>query len=957
MGVTKDTIQIEVEVNGLRKAGTSLADLDKEARDLKRSIRHMETGTEEYRKATERLRVVNTRIREIRNDMRGVSRGIADARAETSGFAKLWQSIGPQLSAAALGAIALQVAHDVAQITKEIRNTKRELSTLTGLEGAALDDATNRTRAIAATFEQDVTEITQAANAASKQLGISYDEALSRIEEGFVAGSNANGEFLASIQEYPTFFKEAGLGADAMFAALNRSAKEGIFSDKGVDAIKEVTLRLREMPKTTQDALNQIGLDSERIKDQIEKDGIGSAIATVSERLGELKADSPEVGTAIADIFGGAGEDAGLDYLLSLKDINSETGSLIDTTNVYQMEQQQLLEANQELAESQNELANSLGGTGATLDRVKIQFQAGLYRVLLLVVETFKEVYSAISPVIDQVVDLAKEFGLVSGEDSAFESILTLLGKGAALATVPLKLLGKVLENSLKSLTWLVRKGKEFLEFIGVLDEETAARTKKQAQEQQRRDEELLRQQQQTEQRRREQVAETTAQVEKEEKKRTTVIRKAVKTREQIRAEAAQKEAERRMQELARLKADLERENLIIEQRRITGELSAREYTDKLVETQEQYWRTRLGLYQTYGQQETAEAIKLQNQLLEVEQRRAERAAVQPLTTLEARPQQLLDFEGTDNEGRIANDEEVELAQLENRYLNLMIAEEEYEQLRYEAKEEALQRRLDLLTENGEAETTQFKTIQNELLRTQQEADAARLESRQRSEQNIQNIMKVGFAATQEIFTGLIGLLKSDEDARKKHAKTIKAFEKAKISVNAVTEISEIFKTFAALGPIGQVIAILKVAGVVLRSQNAIAQINSQKFASGGFTGRGYGVPDQTGYKPAGIVHEGEYVAPKWMVEHPQYAPVIASLEGVRRRGYADGGLVGVDTTPSLSAVPTPASSAQSIDLGSFERAVARFERTAENLRATVSLSEINQAQNTLDQSEATANF
>ncbi|MDD2627199.1 MAG: hypothetical protein PHI87_06615, partial [Candidatus Methanomethylophilus sp.] len=42
-----------------------------------------------------------------------------------------------------------------------------------------------------------------------------------------------------------------------------------------------------------------------------------------------------------------------------------------------------------------------------------------------------------------------------------------------------------------------------------------------------------------------------------------------------------------------------------------------------------------------------------------------------------------------------------------------------------------------------------------------------------------------------------------------------------------------------------------------------IAMIQKQKFAKGGLTGSGYGLPDETGYKPAGIVHEGELVIDK----------------------------------------------------------------------------------------------
>ncbi len=81
----------------------------------------------------------------------------------------------------------------------------------------------------------------------------------------------------------------------------------------------------------------------------------------------------------------------------------------------------------------------------------------------------------------------------------------------------------------------------------------------------------------------------------------------------------------------------------------------------------------------------------------------------------------------------------------------------------------------------------------------------------------------------------------------------------------------------AAQAPIS--IAIAK--GTVLASSVA-------GFEEGGFTAPG------PAKKPAGVVHAGEWVAPKWMVESPLFQPAIAALEGARmgRPGFAAGGFV-----------------------------------------------------------------
>lgn len=116
----------------------------------------------------------------------------------------------------------------------------------------------------------------------------------------------------------------------------------------------------------------------------------------------------------------------------------------------------------------------------------------------------------------------------------------------------------------------------------------------------------------------------------------------------------------------------------------------------------------------------------------------------------------------------------------------------------------------------------------------------------------------------------------------------------------------------AAGGPAA--IAALAAPTILASSLNAassIAIIAAQAIA--GFDEGGYTTSGPK-HKPAGIVHAGEWVAPKWQVEDPVYGPIIDFLEGQRaRRGgmssipFAGGGftqthgtaLVNFGTNPS----------------------------------------------------------
>jgi len=84
-----------------------------------------------------------------------------------------------------------------------------------------------------------------------------------------------------------------------------------------------------------------------------------------------------------------------------------------------------------------------------------------------------------------------------------------------------------------------------------------------------------------------------------------------------------------------------------------------------------------------------------------------------------------------------------------------------------------------------------------------------------------------------------------------------------------------------------------------------VALIAGQKFAGGGFTGDGTH-RDETGHKVAGVVHNDEWVAPKWMVESPKYRDTIMQLEAERTGGrFAEGGF----TSPNFGALSDAANS------------------------------------------------
>lgn len=209
----------------------------------------------------------------------------------------------------------------------------------------------NNVQAVAEHFGADFNEVLQSANNLSKAFGISIDDAMKLVQDGFVSGANANGEFLDTLKEYPRYFKEAGLSAEDFVAITTNAAQQGIFSDKGVDVIKEGNLRIREMTTATADALNNIGISAEQVQADLQAGSITTfdVMQMVAAKLNELPASSAAVGTAIADIFGGPGEDAGLEYIKTLASIQLNMDAVKAATQGTAEQQERQIQAQENI--------------------------------------------------------------------------------------------------------------------------------------------------------------------------------------------------------------------------------------------------------------------------------------------------------------------------------------------------------------------------------------------------------------------------------------------------------------------------------------------------------------------------------------------------------------------------------------------------------------------------------
>lgn len=298
----------------------------------------------------------------------------------------------------------------------------------TGKSGDDLKAFRNEVQAVADSFGADFRETLIATNALSKQFGISANEALQLVKDGFLSGADANGEFLDTLKEYPAYFKEAGISADQFVAIVAQTNKMGIFSDKGVDAIKEANLRLREMTTATAAALDGIGISSEQVQKDLQTGTKTTfdVIQDVSAKLAELPDNAATVGAAIADIFGGPGEDAGLQYLRTLKDISTNMDEVKGKAGVLAQLQEEQLQSQIELQNALSGLFDAIGGNFETLTtQAKVFVNQGLTAIIKGVIDVVNyliELYN------ESVLIRAIWNGIVAGFKTTFDTLGNLFG-------------------------------------------------------------------------------------------------------------------------------------------------------------------------------------------------------------------------------------------------------------------------------------------------------------------------------------------------------------------------------------------------------------------------------------------------------------------------------------------------------------------------------------------------
>jgi len=347
------------------------------------------------------------------------------------------------------------------------------------------------------------------------------------------------------------------------------------------------------------------------------------------------------------------------------------------------------------------------------------------------------------------------------------------------------------------------------------------------------------------------------------------------------------------------------KEILVLEKAHLDKKVNESEFARQMLVLQQQQYLQQLAAYRKYGQDQTREAVEIQRKLLEV-QGQLNRPNAAPVAALPTRG--LPGSVKSEDRGALVNAEtQVILGALQQRFTQTFQAEFQYEEALARTRVEQAQRRLQLLQNANLTETQEYQKALDEKIKADEEFNRVKTENVVKQIEFERQMQDLRTGTVRDGIGAAIQLLSTDEKARKKHGAVIKALEIANVGVNLAAEISSIRRWAAAqaLNAVipgwAQVYSAVQIGIAVAQAAAQTAKIAKSKFAGGGYTGNGSGRADETGHVPVGVVHAREWVGPRWMAEHPVYGRYINALEGIRRRGYADGGYT---TTPTLSLLP-----------------------------------------------------
>ena len=310
------------------------------------------------------------------------------------------------------------------EYNKGIAEASRLTTEFSGKTGADMQAIRSELLSISSTLNVEFKDSLSAVDTLVAQFGISWADAIQVVKDGYAAGADLNNDMLSKMQHYAPIFKDMGLSAEEMTALLAQT-RSGIFTDGGLDAITMAGKRLREMSAATKKSLESVGIDADKMMQQLRDGSINAfeAMQQVAARLNEVGVNSQEAGNIMKDVFGKQSVTAGSELLKSLADINTNLDDAKKQTGEWGELQQELIDANAGL--------NNV--VAALFDATDNGFESWLDKGKLLTTEVLTGILKGIVDIYNYFADVYNESTIVRAGVSAIGVAFSGLGTTAKM--------------------------------------------------------------------------------------------------------------------------------------------------------------------------------------------------------------------------------------------------------------------------------------------------------------------------------------------------------------------------------------------------------------------------------------------------------------------------------------------------------------------------------------------
>lgn len=261
----------------------------------------------------------------------------------------------------------------------------------TGLTGDAMRSVRDNVQAVSDTFGKNFNETLKTANAMSKNLGVSVNEATDIIAKGFAAGGMNSEQYLSNLQRFAPTFQKMGMTAEQAAVAMSQIDKAGVNSQRALMAMSRASLQLRTMSDGTAKSLNAIGIDAQQMSQDVQSGArsVQDSMAEVARKLQETGSNSKEAAAVMKELFGARGESAiGDGFLTFLAESNKGMEELLGKQDSLQRLKLKEVEVNKELNDVLASLFDMTGGGFESITlKCKIWIKEGLVSAIKWVVD------------------------------------------------------------------------------------------------------------------------------------------------------------------------------------------------------------------------------------------------------------------------------------------------------------------------------------------------------------------------------------------------------------------------------------------------------------------------------------------------------------------------------------------------------------------------------------------